>query len=63
MKKSHVVVPAILGTLGAGVAAFVIHNEAKKSKSSTENDLEEVNKMVDDVQRKMDQISELAKDL
>ena len=65
MKKSHIV-PAVLGTLGAGFAGYIIHKEFKKSKdfeSSTENDLDEVNKMVDDVQSKLDQISELAKDL
>lgn len=61
MKKSRFIVPAILGTLGAGFAAFVIHNEAKKSKDNDE--LDEVNKMVDDVQNKLDQISELAKEL
>lgn len=66
MKKSRVIVPVVLGTLGAGLAGFVIHNESKKSKdfeSKTEKDLDEVNKMVDDVQSKLDQISELAKEL
>ena len=61
MKKSKIIVPAVLGTLGVGVAVFVMYNEHKKPKDN--DDLEQVNKMVDDVQSKLDQISELAKEL
>ena len=52
MKKSKIIVPAVLGTLGVGVAGFVMYNEHKKPKGN--DDLEQVNKMVDDVQSKLD---------
>ena len=61
MKKSKIIFPAVLLTLGVGVAGFVMYNEHKQPKDN--DDLEQVNKMVDDVQSKLDQISELAKEL
>lgn len=60
MKKTHIIVPTVLGTIGAAFGVYVF----KKSKDAeAKNEKDEIDKMFDDVQDKLDQISELAKEL
>ena len=59
-KATKIIVPAVLGTIGAAFSVFIF----KKSKDAeTKNEMDEIDKMFDDVQDKLDQISELAKEL
>lgn len=62
MKKTHIIVPAVLGTIGAAFGVYVF-KKSKDIDAEAKNEKDEIDKMFDDVQDKLDQISELAKEL